>query len=241
MRDDGTLLQPLRPQAYVAPSWSWASTTGSIDNAWQPEFEDSNYPVTILDVRIDAIHDPMGQIRDGFLRIRGRLFPVIFTLPIELEEGRFVTAAVLETLGSTVINNMDLAFDIEESISPDERLHCILIHQRQSIAQYNGLILKPTGLKKGQFRRVGRFVKFPTEAEFESFNTKPTNATIPGSREISSNPVSTEDYSDAQLAFNWPPPSAPDMDPKRLESWFEYESYDGVDDKGQHQYTIEII
>ena len=183
----------------------------------------------------------MGQIRDGFLRIRGRLFPVIFALPIELEEGRFAAAAFLETLGSIVVNNMDLAFDVEESIDPDESLHYLLIHQRQHVAQYNGLILKPTGLKKGQFRRVGRFVKFPTEAEFESPDTDVVNTTTFGSQDISLTSIPTEVYSDAKHAFNWPPPSVPDINPKRPESWFEYESYDGVDDKGQHQYTIEII
>ncbi|KAL9101111.1 MAG: hypothetical protein Q9187_009279, partial [Circinaria calcarea] len=239
--DDDTLLQPLRPGAYVAPSWSWASTTGSIDNVWQPEFEDGNYPVTILDVRIDAIGDPMGQIRDGFLRVRGRLFPVIIRSSIELEEGRFTTTASLETLGSRIINNMDLAFDVEESILPDERLHCLLIYERRYLPQFKGIILKPTGLRRGQFRRVGRFDKFPTEAESESSDTNSLDAAISGSQEMSSSPALNKDYFDEEVAFNWSPPSMPDVDLKKPESWFEYESYDGIDDKGLHQYTIEII
>lgn len=65
-----------RPEAYIAPSWSWASINGRIENACNIWFPDNReILIEILDVKVEAARteNPFGQVKSGFLRIRGSL------------------------------------------------------------------------------------------------------------------------------------------------------------------------
>lgn len=62
-----------RPEVYTAPSWSWASMHGYIEDACVVRHADDHEIVLeILDVGIDLVSDknPFGQVKSGFLRLR---------------------------------------------------------------------------------------------------------------------------------------------------------------------------
>ena len=69
-----------RHDEYVAPSWSWASVCGKITHPGSDEFDSSKYSTALpmVDVLetfvlpLDVLN-PYGQVRDGYIRIRGVL------------------------------------------------------------------------------------------------------------------------------------------------------------------------
>ena len=66
-------LAPTRPRPYRAPSWSWAS----VDEAVSVEGgRCDGIMITILDAVVTPVGaDSTGQIKDGFIRLNGRIFP----------------------------------------------------------------------------------------------------------------------------------------------------------------------
>ncbi|KAH7129868.1 heterokaryon incompatibility protein-domain-containing protein [Dactylonectria estremocensis] len=64
------------PTVYTAPSWSWASTHGTIQDACVVRHtDDDEIVLEILDVRVDLVSDmnPFGRVKGGFIRARGHL------------------------------------------------------------------------------------------------------------------------------------------------------------------------
>lgn len=62
-----------RPRPYRAPSWSWASVDGAVNcnEGWY-----DGIIVTILDAVVTPVGaDSTGQIKDGFIRLNGRILP----------------------------------------------------------------------------------------------------------------------------------------------------------------------
>ncbi|KPM43186.1 hypothetical protein AK830_g3361 [Neonectria ditissima] len=60
---------------YAAPSWSWASTEGSVSNAFLPMHADAIVQqLEVLDAQVDLVsQNPYGQVKSGVLRVAGRL------------------------------------------------------------------------------------------------------------------------------------------------------------------------
>jgi hypothetical protein len=68
-----------RPEVYTAPSWSWASTNGHIEQACViRQADDREIVMEILDVGVELVSDrnPFGQVKGGFLRLRSSLAKV---------------------------------------------------------------------------------------------------------------------------------------------------------------------
>jgi len=157
---DGAASTGTRPEAYRAPSWSWASMDGVIDidlPGPSPNLA-LNFHVTVRDVHIEQVtDDPFGQIREGFIRFCGPLV----TLELEKSGDALSWAhgynAVMNGLciKGRLYPEMDLG---------DERLpflHFMPFHNSNlDGSQFVGLLLQPTGLVKGQFRRCGRLKMF---------------------------------------------------------------------------------
>jgi hypothetical protein len=64
------------PYMYIAPSWSWACSTGPVTQSLSFGFDVHIYNITkILDmpVMITVNDNPYGQIKDGYVRLAGRL------------------------------------------------------------------------------------------------------------------------------------------------------------------------
>lgn len=75
-------------EQYIAPSWSWASVTGGegIGHTRLDPIVEANGAmdlIKILDVEVSGVRDeeePMGQVKGGKLRVRGRLLPISLDL-----------------------------------------------------------------------------------------------------------------------------------------------------------------
>jgi hypothetical protein len=67
--------EPVRPEPYRAPSWAWASANANIFSACKVYLYDkSDMICEIIDVQVSCVGDPiLGNVYDGFLRIKGRL------------------------------------------------------------------------------------------------------------------------------------------------------------------------
>ena len=62
------------PPAYLAPSWSWASVDGPI---FFPPIKNTTVSPSLIDVKVTAAGlDPLGEVSDGYLLLRGRLKPI---------------------------------------------------------------------------------------------------------------------------------------------------------------------
>jgi Heterokaryon incompatibility protein (HET) len=131
-----------RPEQYRAPSWSWASVDGRVD--FRPGAKPRGPLVLkIIDAATETKMDPFGQVVGGYLRVQGRLWQalVVKHLPPEIK---------LEK--SMVI--IDCQFDIAEL---QGAIHIYLLPICLLGRDVHGILLEPTGNRKGQFQRVGRF------------------------------------------------------------------------------------
>lgn len=65
----------LRPQEYIAPTWSWASTTAYIENACQVHYADErDIIISISSVNVELLTAyPFGQVKSGRLKLEGYL------------------------------------------------------------------------------------------------------------------------------------------------------------------------
>lgn len=65
-----------RPKGYIAPSWSWASMQGTIEDACMVRHSDSHEIILeVLEANIDLVSDlsPVGRVKGGHIRARGFL------------------------------------------------------------------------------------------------------------------------------------------------------------------------
>ena len=200
-------------------------------------FEGSKFPVIVLDAHVTPISNITGQLRDGFLQLQGRLFPVILNFPANRTQRRSVYNTFLITVGATIIRDLNFSLDIDGLVDAGQKLHCLLIHEKREEDFHAGLILRPTRRKRGQFQRIGRFVKTPRWKPF----TPPSGLTAPAEILKSQTEIQYEDTQNPKTTFSYPPSENMDPDLGKPESWFEYESYNGIDEDGYHQYILEII
>ncbi|PQE28622.1 heterokaryon incompatibility protein [Rutstroemia sp. NJR-2017a BBW] len=153
--DSGFTGPPRRPQAYRAPSWSWASievgrvVMGSRSNA---DYGDERNPmpeVQILDIRVEALtSDPTGQVKSGSLQ----LFGPLMTVTVTTEPGYGNRWVIINNKREL---NLEIRPDVASDWYGDIELHIIPVQAHWYNKRYNCLLLQPTGLKEGQFRRWG--------------------------------------------------------------------------------------
>ncbi|KAF4465900.1 heterokaryon incompatibility [Fusarium albosuccineum] len=65
-----------RPAIYTAPSWSWASMHGTVENACVVRHSDErDIILDLLDARVDLFSDvnPFGRVKGGYIKARGYL------------------------------------------------------------------------------------------------------------------------------------------------------------------------
>jgi hypothetical protein len=160
------------PEKYRAPSWSWASIDGVIYIGWERCREaSSNYEVIarIVDAKVTAIGgDPFGQIKDGFLRLQGRLFACLLRKRerVDSESYSYPMEAIfhkesgdLDSGLDSFLPSSDIQFlpDVDHQYSKLDssiKLCCMPIQREMGVY---GLVLDRTGPEKGQYRRVGTF------------------------------------------------------------------------------------
>ena len=166
-----------RSGQYIAPSWSWASLHGPIEYLWCGGYQGDAWPVTfsveVLDVGVELSGSyqlsTYGQVRGGFLRLRGK---ILAGISLELQENTLQPHQALmgtEKFGTAHLDEIPLAQD---------RLCCLLLgvetrdlegnelnqdHQRQIC-----LLLKDVEGVLLTFQRIGLLVQVGNGSMWES-------------------------------------------------------------------------
>ena len=174
------LQRPCLYRLCLAPSWSWASVIGLV---FHPEFEPDADGPTVVEVKVNPVGlDPLGQVRDGVLRLCGRLKHVCkgyqilhgFNLPppralVQLPkpytpEDVRSAAKRLSDRYKLVDEDMEDEFDYCGQVyfddprdSAEQSLYCLRI-AKATVHRHNTihvLLFVPTGGAENQYRRVG--------------------------------------------------------------------------------------
>lgn len=140
----------VRPPAYIAPSWSWASLNGTI--SYQYNLEGDLSCIEILDAFVKPLGaDPTGQIENGFLRVVGPLMTL--SIPGPLDDDWHVPLLINGHRGIATGFFPDIRDD------RSDHLHCLPTFCKGPRGgepdYFICLILRPTGVKKGNFVRYG--------------------------------------------------------------------------------------
>ncbi|KAL9116291.1 MAG: hypothetical protein Q9187_007186 [Circinaria calcarea] len=159
-----------RPTKFQAPSWSWASVNGPIQAGGGEQYNPDEYVAKVVDSHVElAGEDPFGQVGNGRLQGQGSLATTTVNRVYYRGTGFW----------STIINQMKVSYALDEDPDEDE-MSCFILtllafsyesstSDQASKASYTmrGLILQPTGERKGEFTRRGTFAA--SNAHGESF------------------------------------------------------------------------
>lgn len=155
-----------RPESYRAPSWSWASLDGKVDWSLFPLYSVKCASLECVEVSL-VTDDTFGAVRDGFVRLRGHLYPAATNyqdLAFETE-----TYGVIGKWGGNVTWH-----DTIHASSMAGNLCCVPITASSSeqVEQwgcwgFSSLILRPSTRIRGAYERCGlhRTVCYPEETE----------------------------------------------------------------------------
>jgi hypothetical protein len=142
-----------RPDPYRAPSWSWLSLDGLISPAFYDEssYTETEMLVNITDCEIESTTgDATSVITGGTLRLSGWV-ATIQLLPDLQGESSFFFNGTWWKKHPNIYINLDCKV-------PTPKLHCLPLsvdtHQSPKW-NVSCLLLGPTGVLKGQFRRLG--------------------------------------------------------------------------------------
>jgi hypothetical protein len=147
---------------YVAPSWSWASVNGVVDYPTESLGEPG---AEVLDIcTVPKGNDSFGQLIGGCLRLKGLLcefevramslylkgskmpFPWFWSDSVRHND----LSRLRSRLGLTTTKSL---FGMVLEQSAEE--HSVV--EGQPYRQVRGILLKPTNLQRGQYRRCGMF------------------------------------------------------------------------------------
>jgi hypothetical protein len=149
-----------RSTAYRAPSWSWASVDSSI-RSYPGLLKPENEMCKTIEVVVEPGDDPMGQNVSATLRMEGYLMTVgvydtfdFSSLAWSKTQFRINGVWYRESLDS------DLRFKLRDADEPFLNMHCLIVFgddypPTKNTPYFHSVLIQPTGVKKGQFRRYG--------------------------------------------------------------------------------------
>ena len=150
-RRSRTLATLTRPNAYRAPSWSWASVEGEVE--WNSDrrrvgSSDVIYGASIVEARTSPTGDPYGSVYGGCIQIRGRL--CITT------RDRAKSQPVRDVVSVTGRH------DTEHIPGESEEFMVLILSIIKENSEHHtrGLLIEYSGDKKGQFKRIGQIEGF---------------------------------------------------------------------------------
>lgn len=160
-----------RPHKYRAPSWSWASVNPQTDRGLiSGRSYDMGVLAKVVEVNIESPNqDTTGQVIRGHLRLRGPLCTAQFHHRKDTDISRHSRVGVrmggLERSGAVYEDVLDELRALEETSGGHQCHFFVIEHHSGNPNQLIGLVLQPTGIWKGQFRRCGLLRISLTEAE----------------------------------------------------------------------------
>jgi hypothetical protein len=149
-----------RSTTYQAPSWSWASRSGKVKFPREGRY--GKVAVNLLDIGVSTVGgSKFGQVTSGFVKMVGCLIPIkldrpIFDLPVKppVEGGSFsLRTETYHSLRMVAIIFVPDIWGGRESLLGT--FYCTLLIYTNAPLQ--GLVLRATGIEKGQYQRVGLF------------------------------------------------------------------------------------
>jgi len=178
---DGSKSTTKRPP-WRAPTWSWASVDGRVSwDAHGEEYLENKY-AHVLDASTTKYgHDPFGQVTSGVIRLAcstmtaGHLGHSKQSDNPEAEEGATI---VLDTGFEFPIQIDCLDDDNQKS---DRLIHLLPIRGGRTGFSMSGdgwsweqlviegIVLRATGITKGEFSRIGSFKLYNTKSKYERF------------------------------------------------------------------------
>jgi hypothetical protein len=159
-----------RPKAYQAPSWSWASVRNAVGIT--PEPHNKGVVCKILGVDVDAGVDPMGQDVAATLRIEAYLMTVNvrYNATPGSSRSEFCINGVWHA-DFGIADIVERVRDVDDE--PYNALHCLVIEAGDTFRLHqilDCLLIQPTGLKKGEFRRFGVYNFWSHDHRISSLN-----------------------------------------------------------------------
>ncbi|KAN0098221.1 HET domain containing protein [Hyaloscypha variabilis] len=111
-----------RSVSYIAPSWSWASVDGPILPFWDNQRLVGSFIELIEAKIIPLAGDPFGQLTDGYLDVRGKIFVWPISLMEELHEKRLDKPnSDVDSInsGSSSEHELDIAINLDDPMQTD--------------------------------------------------------------------------------------------------------------------------
>lgn len=143
-----------RPTQYRAPSWSWLSIDGIV-HLETPMFKPTLIEVQKIHVDLLDENHTTGQIKGGYMIVRGHLLPATYRTNISFDPN---TAQNYLLFNGNEIGTTTVFFDEPgKKPSEDETIFCLPIFVTPSFSGVGGLILQNTKRKEAEYTRIGRF------------------------------------------------------------------------------------
>ncbi|KAH8686159.1 heterokaryon incompatibility protein-domain-containing protein [Tricladium varicosporioides] len=145
-----------RISPYVAPSWSWASSASSIGSSSLSDvpFGIQRKLATVQDVKIEyTSQDTFGEMKGASLRLRCQYF---IRASIYQDDELWYLSAEFAQEQEDVYCRFD-CLDTGNVESIEVYFLPIIKHLRNDTERYFGIMVEPTGERKGEYRRIGQF------------------------------------------------------------------------------------
>jgi len=166
-----------QPNEYIAPSWSWASVVGRLENVSDVRFADEREIILeVLEVKVELLNAlaPFGQVKNRFLRVKGCLAKgSLFKsqlrdnyLQISISKDGFRTVILDDGNEGTEIVGREFYFLPIQYLSRDETV--LRSGVSMGVPRVAWIILPQMSSLKGEYTRVGRFEDFATPVDFQS-------------------------------------------------------------------------
>ena len=151
----------VRPQSYIAPSWSWFSINRPVK---LPNFQNPVIQkMAVINIEVESVTgNKFGAIQHGIISAWGALIPAICTVG----NARWCFHSIGEWVGESD-HWYSIYIDEGYNEEPDRYLYCLPILEEMENERYDsifGLLVVPTLKMTAQYRRIGAFEMDKSEA-----------------------------------------------------------------------------
>lgn len=180
-----------RPIQYIAPSWSWASTNGSVEQACGVRFSDErDIILDVMDVKVDLVSNvnPFGQVKGGYITVKGYLLsgtfhpsgdPLSPRVDIQLQFGVIYQPFVI------IDDEDDMrgfagkgVFFLPIQYCPDRNSPAF--DGQVLLPEISGIILRQLSQSKKQYARIGKFSVYSAKSFLSACHPPATDAVEAG-------------------------------------------------------------
>lgn len=169
---------------YRAPSWSWASVKGSPIRIEPPAFShprtrDASERTKIIEAKVEPVvsRDPFGQVKGGYLILRGRFFSVGNFLRSDSTAASDLLPATRKVLRASVLEAPGMMHEFYQQHKPCDNQQFALLQLTAWIIQggkdgADYLVLESVATDASIYRRIG-FITLATQSGPIGNNTSP--------------------------------------------------------------------